>query len=232
MTAFNSSYCQSCKVHVGQSSSEFCPLCGDELTKKECTCLPNLPVNSYPDLSKERALTHLVLRILAFLSLLGGGISLLINWLIPTGVWWSLIVIAASAYLWLSIPPFLRRGFNPTKRILLQVIFTCILIVIVDYTIGFSGWSTSYVVPGILCAGLGGINAMIVFNRTSWAQYVFYQCIMAVFGFTPLLLWLLGLADNRIMVIIAVSMALASLLGTIVFGDRTVKSEFKRRFHV
>ena len=72
---------------------------------------------------------------------------------------------------------------------------------------------------------------MVIINRTSWARYVLYQVIMGAFGFIPLVLYLLGLAQNLVIVLVSAGISLASLLATIVFADSSIKSEFKRRFH-
>lgn len=220
--------CNECHVRV-EGEREFCPLCGCPL---EGAPQPNPPLNLYPDLSGQARQYNLIYRLLVFLSLLGAGLSVLINLLVPSGFLWCLIVVAALVYLWLTVPPLLRRGVNYSRRIMFQVIFTCVLAVALDFIIGFRAWSINYVVPGLLSAGIGAIGVMVVFNRTSWPQYVLYQVQMGVFAFIPLVLYLMGLSNSLVMVLIAASLGLASLLITIVFGDRSIKSEFKRRFHL
>lgn len=220
--------CNECHVKI-EGEREFCPLCGSPL---EDFSQPGLPLNLYPDLSGRTRQYNLIARLLVFLSLLGAGLSVLINLLVPSGFMWCLIVIAALVYLWLTVPPLLRRGVNYSRRIMFQVIFTCVLVVALDFITGYRGWSVNYVVPGLLSAGIGAIGVMVVFNRTNWSQYVLYQVQMGVFAFIPLVLYLMGLSNSLVMVLIAASLGLASLLVTIVFGDRSIKSEFKRRFHM
>lgn len=220
--------CNECHIKI-EGEREFCPLCGAPL---EDFPQQSPPLNLYPDLSGRTRQYNLIARLLVFLSLLGAGLSVLINLLVPSGFMWCLIVIAALVYLWLTVPPLLRRGVNYSRRIMFQVIFTCILVVALDFITGYRGWSVNYVVPGLLSAGIGAIGVMVVFNRTNWSQYVLYQVQMGVFAFIPLVLYLMGLSNSLVMVLIAASLGLASLLITIVFGDRTIKSEFKRRFHM
>ena len=220
--------CNECHIHLA-GAPDFCPLCGAAV--ENAKGVP-APLNRYPNLSGRTRKYNLIYRLLVFLSLLGGGLSVLINLLVPSGFLWSLIVVAALVYLWLTVPPLLRRGINYSRRIMFQVLFTCVLAVALDFIIGYSGWSLNYVVPGLLSAGIGAIGVMVVFNRTNWAQYVLYQVQMGVFGFIPLVLYLFGLGNSLVMVLVAASLALATLLVTIVFADRSIKSEFKRRFHL
>lgn len=221
--------CNACHVKA-DTESDFCPLCGTPL---EPASPPAgiLPRNEYPDLSHVMVQYNFIRRLLLFISLLGCGLSVLVNVLVTPYFMWSLIVVASVAYCWLILPPLLRRGVNYAAQAVLQVVFTSVLVVALDVIIGYRGWSVTYVVPGLLCAGILAIALMIALNRTNWAQYLLYQLIMGIFGFVPLLLYFLGFARNMVMVLVTAGCALASLLATIVFGDRTIKSEFKRRFH-
>lgn len=221
--------CNECHVHA-RVEGQFCPLCGATLAEAAAPGY-SLPQNQYPDLSGITARYHFIWRLLVFLSLLGSALSVLINLLVPTGFLWCLIVIAAVGYLWLSIPPLLRRGVNYAKRIVAQVFFTSLLVVAFDFIIGYQGWSVSYVVPGLLSAGIMAVGLMMVFNRTSRPQYIFYQFLMGLFGLVPLVLYLLGFAHNLVMVLITFGLGLSSVLITLVFGDRSLKNDFRRRFH-
>lgn len=223
-------HCTPCHAQVF-TAEDFCPLCGAALEQPQA-CPAGLPQNPYPDLRGLTAQSNFLMRLLVFLSLMGAGTSLLVNILVPTGFMWSLIVIAALLYTWLTVPPLLRQGVNYAKRVVIQVIFTAALVVALDFIIGFQGWSVNYALPGLLCAGIAALWAMLVFNRTSWGQYIFYQFLMGIFGFIPLLLYVLGLSNSLVMVLITASLALASLLATVVFGDKTFKSDMRRRFHL
>lgn len=221
--------CDFCHVQVADPR-EFCPLCGERLREDDAYGYA-LPGNHYPDLSRLSGQYSFIHRLLLFLSLLGMGTSVLVNVLVPTGVWWCLVVVAAVLYLWLSLPPLLRGGQNYAKRILFQTFFTCLLLVALDFIIGYQGWSVSYVVPGLLCAGIVGIGTIMIFSRTSWAQYVFYQFTIGLLGFIPLVLYFVGVATSIVMVLITAVLGLGSVLVTVVFADSSLKSDFRRRFH-
>ncbi len=233
--------CGSCKVKI-MGDGDFCPLCGTALedmatAKANSDIAPAAeggqppPQNAYPDLSREVAKYNFIKRLMLFVSVLGCGVCVLVNLLVDPRFLWSLIVLAAAAYGWLAVPPMLRRGANFGKHIVFTVILTSALAVALDFILGYTGWSVTYALPAICAAGIVATALMSVFNRTRWSQYVLYQVIAGVFGFIPLLLYAVGLAQNRLLVIIAAALALGSILATAFFGDRTIKSEFKRRFH-
>ena len=227
--------CDKCGVQV-RTAGHFCPLCGASLTRvaemdAPGRCLPDAPENEYPDLSREIAKYNFIYRLVIFISVLGCGVCVLVNLLTSPGFLWCLIVLAATVYAWLVIPPMLRRGANFGRQIVMQVIFTSALAIALDFIIGWHGWSLTYALPAICAAGIVATGLMSIFNRTRWAQYVLYQVIAGIFGFVPLLLYALGLSTSRVMVLVTASLALASILATAVLGDRTVRDEFKRRFH-
>ena len=72
---------------------------------------------------------------------------------------------------------------------------------------------------------------LILCNRTNWAGYVVYQVVLAIFGFVPLVLYLAGAAKSLAAVLVPTVLAAASLAALAAFGDRSIKSEFKRRLH-
>lgn len=220
--------CNACHITVN-TTAEFCPLCGsalDDNTQKESVIL-----NPYPNLSKTIQQYGFLRRLLLFISLFVVIGCVLINLLTPHEDLWSLLVAAGVAYFWLIVPPILRRGSNRARQIMSQVIFTSLLVLGIDFFFGYQGWSLDYVIPSLLMAGIVGIALMAIFNRTRWAQYVLYQLIVATFSFVPLVLYLVGLTDSMVMVLVTAILGLASLLATIIFADRSVKNEFKRRFH-
>lgn len=223
--------CNECHVHVA-GKRDFCPLCGADLQKSDVPSAAPGPGNAYPDLTGLVAPYDFVRRLLLFLTVLGCGMSVLVNLLVTPWFLWCLIVLAAAVYCWAVIPPVLSRGRNYAKQIVWQVSLTAALVIALDFITGYRGWSVDYVLPGLLSAGILATCLMSIFNRTNWNQYALYQVLIGVFGFIPLLLYLLGITDSLIMVLVTAGLALASILITFIFGDRSVKSEFKRRFHM
>ena len=222
--------CDACRLQV-RTAENHCPLCGAELKKSEKEESLRAE-NHYPDLRRQLAKFSLVRRLLQFFTLFGCLFSLLVNLLVTPHLWWSLIVLAAAAYGWLLIPALLRRGVNFARQIVFQVLLTCAVVVLIDFVTGYSGWSVSYVVPAVLSAGIVVTGLLAVFNPTSWSRYVFYQALVGVFGFVPLILYFLGWAKSLVMVLVTVGLALASLLLTVLFADKRIKNEFVKRFHL
>ena len=226
--------CKACDVSV-RTEVDFCPLCGTMLEGQEAAERNDgwqKAVNHYPDLTGQMKKYNFFRRILLFITIFGCLFSALVNVLVTPGIWWSLIVLAVAVYCWALLPAMLRKGANYARQVVFQVVLTCVIVIAADFITGYKGWSVSYVLPGVLSAGIVATGLMAVFNRTRWSQYVFYQVLVCIFGFSPLVLYLFGIAHSLVMVLVAAGLALASLLLTLLFADRTIKIEFIKRFHV
>ncbi|MEG2500255.1 MAG: DUF6320 domain-containing protein [Oscillospiraceae bacterium] len=222
-------YCNECKVTVNDKAT-VCPLCCAPLTKPEKSdAEPQKMPPAYPPPILRRGGYGLVKRILAFLSCMTAVICVVVNVLVPTQFWWSLIAITGICYVWIVVPHAMRRGGNLAGKVFVQVVFSSALVVLLDFELGWRAWSVSYVIPVILSGGITAVGLVILCNSTNWAGYVLYQVMLALFGFIPLVLCLTGLVNNFLFALVTSLFALAALIATIVFGDKSIKAEFKRR---
>ena len=73
---------------------------------------------------------------------------------------------------------------------------------------------------------------LILVNRLNWQSYFMYQLAITIFSFIPLILWAAGLVTRPLMAVITVVLTVFILAMTIFLGDRGVKNELIRRFHL
>ena len=69
---------------------------------------------------------------------------------------------------------------------------------------------------------------IIVANRTNWARYVMYQALLALLGFVPPILYLIGVANQLWAAFIPALLAGVNLAMLAAFGVRNMKYEFRR----
>lgn len=218
--------CNRCQVQV-LDDTKICPLCksvlaDDDGVKGEST---------YPDIEVNIRSFTIFKRIILFLSIVAGIVSILVNYFWYTGVLWSLITTAAIMYFWAAVIFAVKNHANLASKILVQAISASALLVVIDYVIGYTGWAVNYVVPNILSLANIATLIIIIVNRMDWHDYVIYQIMIGLLGFVPVILYAVGVIHYPIIPIICAGISLASLAGTFIFGEKTVKSELKRRFH-
>ena len=113
---------------------------------------------------------------------------------------------------------------------MLTALAICVAI-LVDFTIGYSGWSLDYVLPsGIVLADTVLVICMIC-NRRNWQSYIMWQLFMILCSFIPTLLYLAELEHNPYLAFLPLIFSAAIFLGTLIIGDRRAYMELYRRFH-
>jgi len=204
-----------------------CPLCHAVLSGFD----GNRPESAYPDVDVNVHGYNFITRIFMFLSIVGGIAAVVTNYLAYDGVLWSVLAVASILYLWAGIAHSIRHHVNVASKILVQVLCASVLVVLVDLVLGYDGWSVNYLVP--LLFGLANIAVLILLtiNRLDWRNYLMYQLGIALLGFVPIILYLCGAVDRPLITMIATVISSLTLIGTMIFGERKVESELKRRFH-
>jgi hypothetical protein len=218
--------CKRCKVNIGEDT-KICPLCRTVLSSIDGTKSDKI----YPTIEVNLHKYNVIKRLFMFVSILSAVVSVITNYLTYNGVMWSLVTISAIIYFWIIMSYSIKRNRNIASHILVQLICTSILIVVLDYSIGYSGWSVNNVIPEIIIVANVAVLILVFVNRMYWHTYVINQIIIAICGLIPGILFLCGLITVIMPTVIATATSFLVLAIMIIFGDKTIKSELKRRFH-
>lgn len=219
-------YCKRCKVNVSDNTN-ICPLCKTVLdnTNGEET------QDAYPAIEVNPHKYNIIKRTLLFVSILVAAASVVTNYLTYDAVLWSAITIAAIIYIWILMIYSVKRNTNIASQILIQVLCVSILSFIMDNSLGYIGWSVNHVIPEITILANVAVLVIVIVNRMYWYTYVLNQIVIAACGLIPGVLWLTGVIQVPLPSIIAMVTSFLVLVITIIFGDKTIKGELKRRFH-
>ena len=158
--------------------------------------------------------------------------SLVVDIWRETLISWSLLSVSVVLYSWTIIYHAIKNNVHIASKILVQAISGGIFILLIDIFFGYEGWSVNYVIPQVFMLANVVIFILMMINRMKWRDYVFYQMVMTLLGIVPIFLILFGWITMPFMGILSVVLSLAILIGTFVFGDKTVKGELIRRFHL
>lgn len=161
-----------------------------------------------------------------------GAILGFINYATYSGSLWSVIVIGLMAYGVLTVKYSFLRHSNLASKIFRQTVAAQVLLVALDHATGYNGWSVNYGIPSTILFADLSVVFLILVNRMNWQSYFMYQISITAFSFIPLILWAAGLLTRPTLALITTLVTVFILAVTIVLGDRSVKTELKRRFHV
>ncbi len=219
------SKCSQCNIEV-LDETERCPLCNTVLDETEEM------ENMYPDIRVKTRKLVFFSRVYLFLAVVIEII--LINICMLTEVQSLVYIISGLVLLFGYIVikyAILGTSGYIAKTVVLTVI-AVIMLVAIDFFVGYDGWSVNYVLPsGILLIDVG-ILALMVINRKNWQSYLMLQIFMVICSGVAVVMNAFQIITEPIVSIIALNVSVILLLGTVIVGGRRSRVELKRRFHI
>ena len=219
------SRCRQCNVEI-LDETERCPLCHSAL---EHTYEVE---NMYPDVKVQTRKWVFWSRIYLFSAIMLWAILFGINYVDKYRIGWSLIAGLLLLYGYLVIElAILGQGGHKLKIVLLAAI-ALVMMVLIDFLIGYHGWSVNYVLPaGVIVLDIGIIILMII-NRRNWQSYIMWQILMLLVSVMLGVFYWFDIITSPYLAGMAILMSVFLFLGTVIIGDRRARVELKRRFHI
>ena len=219
------SRCRQCKLEI-LDETERCPLCHSALEHTFDV------ENMYPDVKVQTRKWVFWSRIYLFTSILLWAVLFGINYVDKYQIGWSLIAGLLLLYGYLVIElAILGQGGHKLKIVLLVAI-AIVMMVLIDFLIGYHGWSVNYALPsGVILLDVGIIILMIV-NRRNWQSYIMWQILMILVSVMLGIFYWLNIITSPYLTGIAILLSVFLFLGTLIIGDRRARVELKRRFHI
>lgn len=219
------SRCNKCNIEV-LDETERCPLCN-------CVLEQTVEVeNMYPNVRLKARKMMLFGRIYLFLAILTEALLLYINYVTAPKMWWSVItgMIFLYGYLLIRFAILGKTGYRIKIVVLMMIMI--LMMVAIDFVVGYHGWSLNYVLPsGILAVDVGILLLMLI-NRRNWQSYMMLQIFMMVCSVVPVIFAAVGIVTAPLLSQIALAFSVFLFLGTVIIGDRRARTELRRRFHV
>jgi len=225
---FIMSRCNQCKIEI-LDATDVCPLCKSVLELDEDDFAHT---SMYPDIRQKDHKLHIFMRIYLFASFCIEALLIYLNFIYFHGTYWAAITGGIFAYGLLTLNYAVLHNAGYLAKIIVQTFCGMILVVLIDFSLGFNGWSLNYVFPaGVLAVDVGIIILMIV-NSRNWQSYILFQLFMTLWSLLPIFLYQKNIITDPVLSIIALVFSAILFLGTFIIGGRRASTELKRRFHV
>ena len=219
------SRCRQCKLEI-LDETERCPLCSTVLehTIAVENMYPNAKVKTrkWVFMSKVYLFTAIVLEVILF------GI----NYVDKYNIGWSLIAGWILLYGYLVIQLTILGQAGHRIKIVLLATITIVTMILLDFLIGYEGWSINYAFPSCVIILDIGIVVLMLVNRRNWQSYIMWQILMLLVSVGMILLFIFGIITKPHVMGVAVLCSVFLFLGTLIFGDRRARVEVQRRFHI
>ncbi len=218
-------YCNNCNVSVA-GKRKICPLCQDRLIGDK----PSEEV--FPKISFVYREHSMFFKVMFLISIITATVSVGINILLPDTGAWSLFILGGLGSVWASLITLLNQRKNIPKNIVYQVMTISVIALIWDFLMGWRGWSINYVIPSVCVFAMISMAIISKIRKFRIEDYILYIIIDGLFGVIPILFILFGFLDVLYPTVICISTSIISLSTIIIFEDKKLMAEIKRRLHV
>ena len=219
------SRCKQCNVEI-LDETERCPLCHSVLEK-------TVEVeNMYPNVRTMTRRLALLSRIYLFVAILVEALLIYLNVLSDSEMFWSAIPGLAMLYGYLVLRYAILGKSGYKGKIIVLTLIAILLVVAIDFVVGYRGWSVNYALPSAILLVDAGILILMCINRRNWQSYMMWQIFMILCSVVPLVLYAVGIVTAPLLALLAFAFSTALFLGTLIIGDRRARTELRRRFHV
>ena len=219
------SRCKQCNVEI-LDETERCPLCHSVLEK-------TVEVeNMYPNVRTMTRRLALLSRIYLFVAILVEALLIYLNVLSDSEMFWSAIPGLAMLYGYLVLRYAILGKSGYKGKIIVLTLIAILMVVAIDFVVGYRGWSVNYALPSAILLVDAGILILMCINRRNWQSYMMWQIFMILCSVVPLVLSAVGIVTAPLLALLAFAFSTALFLGTLIIGDRRARTELRRRFHV
>lgn len=218
-------YCNNCKVYV-TGSRKSCPLC-QEILKGGKTENEVFPKISF--VYKEHGMFF---KIMLLVSIIIATVFVAINILLPQKGAWSLFILGGLGSVWASMISAINKRNNIPKNIVYQVVIISVMAVIWDFLTGWRAWSITYIIPFVCVFAMISMAIISKVRKLFIEDYILYIIIDALFGFIQIFFIITGGLSALYPSLICIVTSIISLSTILIFEDKKLVEEIKRRLHI
>lgn len=196
------SRCKQCNVEI-LDETERCPLCHSVLEK-------TVEVeNMYPNVRTMTRRLALLSRIYLFVAILVEALLIYLNVLSDSEMFWSAIPGLAMLYGYLVLRYAILGKSGYKGKIIVLTLIAILMVVAIDFVVGYRGWSVNYALPSAILLVDAGILVLMCINRRNWQSYMMWQIFMILCSVVPLVLYAVGIVTAPLLALLAFAFSTA-----------------------
>lgn len=218
------SYCKNCEITY-KTNLEKCLICGDILDHEEHS------VDNYPKHKRVSPLKKYFLKSFILLNIISIIVTLTIDYLDDSNLYFSLIVSSCNLYFIFFIK-LLFNHFGVIRKIFSSVFLSSTLIVIIGIIIKDYHWAIDIVTPFLFVSNTLMLTITIFVKRKDWQEYALFLILSALSNILIVLLNFLNISNTKWAITVSFFYGISTLLGLIIFTPKNIKEEFLRRLHI
>lgn len=173
-----------------------------------------------------------ILNIFLIVSILIAILLIIINKLTTPQVHWAALANCGIIYIWITVIYSIKKSTNIAGHVLIQTMAISALVLYIDKTIGFAGWSINMAIPIILIVANITMLILTIVSHKKYIKYAIYQLIIVLISLVPLFLIMKNMMGSNILSKIAIIISIISLTLSLILCCKDVKEAIIRKFHM
>ena len=118
---------------------------------------------------------EIIFNLLIIISSILAILLIVINRLTTPEIHWSAIANCGIIYIWVTAIYSIKRSTNIGGHVLLQIIAISIVLLYIDKTAGFTGWSIHIGIPIVLIVANATMLILTMISYRKYVRYAIYQ---------------------------------------------------------
>ena len=156
----------------------------------------------------------------------------IINKLATPQIHWAALANCGIIYTWFTVIYSIKKGTNIAGHVLIQTILVSIVLVYIDKTIGYQGWSVYIGIPITLMVANVTMVILTIISYEKYIKYAIYQLIIVLISLMPTVLATKNIIEMKILMRTAVDISVISLIISLVFCYKDIKEAIIRKLHM
>lgn len=185
----------------------------------------------YPKKIKSKKINEF-LKISTYSLIIISIILLFINKLTTPNIYWSFLCIFGFVYINLTVRYSITKTRNIAGHVMIQTILLALLMIFIDYRIGFSGWSINISLPILIIISNIAMFIITIFNYKHYEKYATSQLIIVLLSLSMIYLVYKGYATTNALINISVIISILNFLISLVLCHKDFKEEIIKKFNI
>ena len=155
----------------------------------------------------------LLSRIYLFVAILVEALLIYLNVLSDSEMFWSAIPGLAMLYGYLVLRYAILGKSGYKGKIIVLTLIAILMVVAIDFVVGYRGWSVNYALPSAILLVDAGILILMCINRRNWQSYMMWQIFMILCSVVPLVLYAVGIVTAPLLAFAGVCIFYGTVFG-------------------
>ena len=135
-------------------------------------------------------------------------------------------------YIYFTFGRILYPKAGHIMEITMQAVVLFLLLMFIEWNVGWKGWSLSIGLPIINAVLLFLTLLMMLFDRKNWQTYLLLLLFSLLTATVNMVLAFVGISASFVLCCGVFAVALFLLFGALFLGERTASNELKWKFHI